>query len=105
MLKLDIGPRELVRTVWKGARGIHGEADFTEFLDLSLKAWAGRTEEEIRALAERLFKHEIAGRLHHETWRLAQTHKAMGHTLVVASSATRFQVEPMARELGADHAL
>jgi putative phosphoserine phosphatase/1-acylglycerol-3-phosphate O-acyltransferase len=29
----------------------------------------------------------------------------MGHTLVVASSATRFQVEPMARELEAPHAL
>jgi putative phosphoserine phosphatase / 1-acylglycerol-3-phosphate O-acyltransferase len=105
MLNLDIGPRELAQTLWKGARGIHGEEAFTEFLDLSLKAWAGRQEEEIRALSERLFKHEIAGRLHHETWRLAQTHKAMGHTLVVASSATRFQVEPMARELGADHAL
>jgi putative phosphoserine phosphatase / 1-acylglycerol-3-phosphate O-acyltransferase len=105
LLRLDLGPRELARTLWKGARGIHGEEDFAEFLDLSLQAWANRPEEEIRALAEKLFKHEIAGRLHHETWRLAQTHRAMGHTLVVASSATRFQVEPMAREIGAQHAL
>jgi putative phosphoserine phosphatase/1-acylglycerol-3-phosphate O-acyltransferase len=105
MLKLEIGPQELARTLLAAARGIHGEEDFTAFLDLSLKAWAGRSEEEMRALAERLFKHEIAGRLHHETWRLVQTHKAMGHTIVLASSATRFQVEPMARELGADHAL
>src|SRR5439155_6842232 len=34
-----------------------------------------------------------------------QEHQAMGHTLVLASSATRFQVEPMARELGADDVL
>jgi putative phosphoserine phosphatase/1-acylglycerol-3-phosphate O-acyltransferase len=72
---------------------------------MSLHAWTDRSEDDIRELAERLFKHEIAGRLHHETWRLAQTHKAMGHTLVLASSATRFQVEPMAREIGAQHAL
>jgi putative phosphoserine phosphatase / 1-acylglycerol-3-phosphate O-acyltransferase len=91
--------------LWAGARGIHSEEAFAEFLDLALQAWTGRPEEEIRDLAERLFKHEIAGRLHHETWRLAQTHRAMGHTLVLASSATRFQVEPMARELGAQHAL
>lgn len=105
LMKLDVGPRELARTLWTAARGIDDEEGFTEFLDLALEAWANRPEEEIRALAERLFKHEIAGRLHHETWRLAQTHRAMGHTLVLASSATRFQVEPMARELGADHAL
>lgn len=29
----------------------------------------------------------------------------MGHTIVIASSATRFQIEPIAREIGADFAL
>jgi len=72
---------------------------------MSLAAWKGQREEEMRALSERLFKHDIAGRLHHEVWRLAQAHRLMGHTVVLASSATRFQVEPMARELEADHAL
>lgn len=101
----DLGPRELARTLWAAARGVSDEEGFTEFLDMSLQAWADQPEDEVRELAEHLFKHEIAGRLHHEMWRLAQTHRAMGHTLVLASSATRFQVEPMARELGADHAL
>jgi putative phosphoserine phosphatase/1-acylglycerol-3-phosphate O-acyltransferase len=105
LFRLDLGPRELARTIVKGARGIHGEEHFAEFLDMSLQAWADRPEEEIRELSEKLFKHEISGRLHHEMWRITQTHKAMGHTLVVASSATRFQVEPMAREIGAQHAL
>jgi putative phosphoserine phosphatase/1-acylglycerol-3-phosphate O-acyltransferase len=105
LLSRDLGPRELARTLLAAARGISDEESFTEFLDMSLQAWAQQPEEEMRELAERLFKHEIAGRLHHEMWRLAQTHRAMGHTLVLASSATRFQVEPMARELGADHAL
>jgi putative phosphoserine phosphatase/1-acylglycerol-3-phosphate O-acyltransferase len=72
---------------------------------MSLAAWTDVPEAQMRELSERLFKHEIAGRLHHEMWRAAQTHAAMGHTLVLASSATRFQVEPMARELGVHHAL
>ncbi|HVS28152.1 MAG TPA: HAD-IB family hydrolase [Solirubrobacteraceae bacterium] len=102
---MDIGPVELARTLLASARGIGGEQDFADFLELSLAAWKGETEEAVAELGEKLFRDEIAGRLHHETWRLAEAHHAMGHTIVLASSATRFQIEPMARELGADHAL
>jgi putative phosphoserine phosphatase/1-acylglycerol-3-phosphate O-acyltransferase len=102
---LEIGPLELARTLLASARGIAGEQEFAEFLEEALGAWKGQAEETVTALSEKLFKNEIAGRLHHETWRLAEAHRAMGHTLVLASSATQFQVEPMARELGVDHAL
>jgi putative phosphoserine phosphatase/1-acylglycerol-3-phosphate O-acyltransferase len=105
MRGLDIGPIELARTLLATARGIDGEEDFGAFLSLSLAAWEGKAEEDMAALGEKLFKHEIAGRLHLETWRLVEAHRSMGHTIVLASSATRFQLEPMARELGADHAL
>jgi putative phosphoserine phosphatase/1-acylglycerol-3-phosphate O-acyltransferase len=102
---LEIGPVELARTLLAGVRGIGSAEEFEEFLKFSLAAWDGQREEAMTELSERLFKHEIAGRLHHEIWRLAEAHRAMGHTIVLASSATRFQVTPMARELGADHAL
>ncbi|MGI8921258.1 MAG: HAD-IB family hydrolase [Solirubrobacteraceae bacterium] len=102
---MDIGPIELAQTLLAGARGIGGEPDFAAFLNLSLAAWKDKPEEAMVALGEKLFKYEIAGRLHHEVWRLAEAHRAMGHTIVLASSATRFQVDPMARELGADHTL
>ena len=36
---------------------------------------------------------------------LVAAHRAKGHTIVVASSALPFQVEPLARELGVDHVL
>jgi putative phosphoserine phosphatase/1-acylglycerol-3-phosphate O-acyltransferase len=102
---IDIGPIELTQTLLASARGIDSAEAFADFLERALGSWKGKTEEEVAALGEKLFKNEIAGRLHHETWRLAEAHRAMGHTLVLASSATRFQLEPMARELGADHAL
>jgi putative phosphoserine phosphatase/1-acylglycerol-3-phosphate O-acyltransferase len=105
ILSLQLGPVELVRTLLHSARGITSEEEFAAFLELSLGAWKGRTLEEMRELGDRLFKHEIAGRLHAETWRLVQAHHAMGHTVVLASSATTFQVEPMAAELGAHHVL
>src|SRR3954451_2158817 len=101
----EIGPVELAKTLLGAARGIDSPEDFEEFLKMALGAWRGRSEEEVGAVGERLFKPEIAGRLHWEVWRLVEAHHAMGHRVVLASSATRFQVEPMARELAADHVL
>jgi len=102
---MEIGPVELAKTLLGAARGIDSGEDFEEFLKMALGAWRGHSEEEIGAIGERLFKHEIAGRMHWEAWRLVEAHHAMGHRGVLASSATRFQVEPMARELAVDHVL
>jgi putative phosphoserine phosphatase/1-acylglycerol-3-phosphate O-acyltransferase len=101
----EIGPIELSKTLWKAVRGIDGDDDFAAFLEMSLASWNGKTVEEMTELGEQLFKHDIAGDLHHEVWELIAAHHAMGHTIVLASSATRFQIEPMAREIGAHHAL
>jgi putative phosphoserine phosphatase / 1-acylglycerol-3-phosphate O-acyltransferase len=102
---LEIGPLEMARTVLAAVRGIEGGEDFAHFLDMSLAAWAGKPVEELEALSEQLFKHDVASRLHHEVWHLIEAHKRMGHTLVLASSATRFQVDPMARAIDADAVL
>ena len=75
----EIGPVELAKTLLGAARGIDSGEDFEEFLKMALGAWRGHSEEEIRGLGERLFKHEIAGRMHWEAWRLVQAHHAMGH--------------------------
>lgn len=103
--ELDVGPVELVRTVLSGMRGIRTDADFKEFLSITLATWKGRTEDELHALGAALFRDEIAGQLHPEVWELVEAHKARGHQVVMASSATRFQVQPMAEELGADRVL
>jgi putative phosphoserine phosphatase/1-acylglycerol-3-phosphate O-acyltransferase len=102
---LEIGPIEVVRTLLAAGRGIHSPEDFKAFLDISLGAWKGRPVEELEALGQSLFKHGIASRLHLEVWELIEAHRAKGHTLVLASSATRFQLQPAARELDVDYAL
>ena len=102
---LEIGLPEIVRTMIAAGRGINSEQDFADFLEISLGAWAGRPIEDIRELGEDLFKHQIASHLHLEVWQLAEAHRAMGHSLVLASSATNIQVDPMAHELQADYVL
>ena len=99
----DMGPAELLRMTWAGLRGVATQREFTELMNLSLAAYRGRTPDELAALGRSLFKHEIAAGLHTEVWELIEAHHEMGHTVVLASSATRFQIEPMARDVGADH--
>jgi putative phosphoserine phosphatase/1-acylglycerol-3-phosphate O-acyltransferase len=99
----DIGPTEAIAVLVASVRGIRDSDDFDAFLATALKAFGGRDESELFTLGQKLFTKEIAARLRPETWELAQAHRRAGHTVVMASSATRFQVEPMAREVGADH--
>lgn len=101
----DIGPLEAAQTLMLGLRGITSEADFERFVALGFTAWAGRSEDELTELGERLFAQQIAGRLFPEAWQLIRAHERMGHTLVLASSASRFQVEPAARAAGVEHVL
>jgi putative phosphoserine phosphatase/1-acylglycerol-3-phosphate O-acyltransferase len=101
----EIGPIELVKTLIMSLNGIHTTAEFEALLELSLGAWKGLPEESVETLSRKLFKEGIAQSLFPESWELVEAHRRMGHTLVLASSATRFQVEPMAEQLGIDHVL
>ena len=88
-----------------GIRGVTSEEDFEQFTELSMHTWAGRSEDELAELGERLFVQGISGSLYPEAWRLVEAHQRAGHTIVLASSATRFQVEPTARAMGVTHIL
>src|SRR5262252_4718331 len=100
-----IAPADLGQLLLTGLRGVTTEEDFERLTVLSMRVWAGRTEDELAELGERLFVQAISGSLYPEGWRLVEAHHRAGHTVVLASSATRFQVEPAARAMGAEHIL
>ena len=102
---LQIAPADLGRMLLTGLRGVTTEEDFERFTVLSMRAWAGRSEDELAELGERLFVQGISGSLYPEAWRLVEAHQRAGHTVVLASSATRFQVEPAARAMGVEYIL
>src|SRR6516164_11068046 len=101
----QIAPADLGQLLLTGIRGVTTEEDFERLTVLSMRVWAGRTEDELAELGERLFVQAISGSLYPEGWRLVQAHRRAGHTVVLASSATRFQVEPTARAMGVSHIL
>jgi HAD superfamily hydrolase (TIGR01490 family) len=102
---LQIAPADLGRMLLTGLRGVTTEEDFERFTVLGMRAWAGRSEDELAELGERLFVQGISGSLYPEGWRLVEAHRRAGHTVVLASSATRFQVEPAARAMGVEYIL
>src|SRR5262249_34227312 len=101
----QIAPSDLGQLLLTGIRGVPTEEDFERFTVLSMRAWAGRSEDELAELGERLFVQAISGSLYPEGWRLVEAHRRAKHTVVLASSATRFQVAPAARAMGVEHIL
>ena len=101
----ELGPDEFVRTMRAALGGPLDEAAFKDLMLEGIRGWVGRTDDDLIELGEQLFAQEIAGALFHGTWRLVRAHQNKGHTIVIATSATRMQVQPMARELGIDHVL
>ena len=101
----EIGAAEAVRTVRATLGGTLTEAEFTELMAGGVRGWQGRLEDDLLELGERLFAQEVAGNLFHEAWRLVKAHQRCGHTVIIATSATRLQVLPLANELGVEHIL
>ena len=56
-------------------------------------------------MGERLFGKNIRGLIYPEMRELVKAHQRQGHTVVLSSSASSYQVEPVARELGIEHVL
>ena len=100
-----VGPGELLGTLLNGARGTDSEADFERFVAVAFRAWGGHTEAEMSEVGKHLFENTLAGLIYPEAWQLIRAHEAKGHTLVIASSASKYQFEAAADALGVKHLL
>ena len=57
------------------------------------------------ALGERALHRALAAAVYPESRALVRAHQRKGHTVAIVSSATRYQIEPLARDLGIEHVL
>jgi len=79
--------------------------DFTGVLDQFTLAMAGHSDEEMWKLADEVFHKDLAGRLYPESRALLRAHQDKGHTVVLLSSATQYQLALVAEELGVEHVI
>ncbi|MBA3417598.1 MAG: HAD-IB family hydrolase [Geodermatophilaceae bacterium] len=96
----QLGPVEFLRSAVAGIDYRTRAAEGTRLFPQTVRAW-----QDLVDLGERLFRSAIAGRVYPEARELVATHREMGHTVVLASSATRYQAATLARDLDLDHVL
>ncbi len=82
-----------------------GRIEFVEFVNRAARDLAGRPEADNLAFGQKVFDKRVAQRIYPEARALVEAHRRRGHTLAVVSSATPYQAEPVARDLGIEHVM
>ncbi len=103
--KKQLGLREVSELLTFSLMKHPADIDFMELIENAIGRWKGMAEADIATLWEQIFVRDIAQTVFPEAWLLVQAHRRAGHTVAVASSATRWQIEPAAREFGIEHVL
>ncbi len=99
----EISVSEVVKTVRERINVERRGHDVSEMMRVGIQGQAGREADEMDAWARNVFSKKIAGMIYPDSRLLIEAHLRKGHTVVVASSATRPQIQATADDLGIDH--
>jgi putative phosphoserine phosphatase/1-acylglycerol-3-phosphate O-acyltransferase len=100
-----VDPQTMVRSLLAGLDMHLRGSDVTALMEIAAEAGKGRREEALIELGQRLFRERVAGTVYPEARAIVKAHQRKGHTVALASSATRFQAGPLASDLGIEHVL
>ena len=100
-----VNPTDFLEAIATTARFQLGQTGFSGFVAGTAGMLRGRTEAELEEMGEHIFTERLATEIYPESRALVQAHRHKGHTLAVVSAATRYQIEPLARELEIPHVL
>ena len=79
-----------------------GRSDYHQLLESTVGSLVGMSEAEMTELGERAFERRIRPIIYPAGRRVIDTHKSLGHEVVIITSASRYQAAPIARELSVD---
>jgi putative phosphoserine phosphatase/1-acylglycerol-3-phosphate O-acyltransferase len=82
-----------------------GATDNRDLIVRGFSEWAGHPVRQLEETGQRLFAAHFEENIYPEMRAIIEAHQRKAHTVVLASSAVRFQVEPTARHLGIEHLL
>ena len=77
-----------------------GNRDFEILTRISAAGIKGISEKQFTNLGEEIYKEHLASTIYPESRTLIASHLEKGHQVVIISAATRYQVTPIANELG-----
>jgi len=82
-----------------------GRQGFSAFVTSATASYRGMPESALVEIGEKIFTRELAASVYPEARALVRAHRERGHTVAIVSSALRYQVEPLARDLEIEHVL
>lgn len=100
-----MAPREIAESALGGLSFALGRTGFSGFMAAAAAAYRGLSERVMEEIGEEVFEKHLATQIYPESRALVQAHQEMGHTVAIVSSATRYQAEPLADNLGIEHVL
>ena len=101
----DMSPRELLGQLTAAWQYGVTNTDFTAVLTGSAKSLRGISDSVMKQTAREVYEQDLSGNVYPEARALVEAHLAKGHTVAIVSSATQYQVQHVAEELGIEHVL
>ena len=101
----DLNPRQFLELMRAMTNFGFGSLGFSGMMAINAQFMRGIEEQTYHDVGEALYRKQIARLIYPESRALVEAHLAKGHTVAIISSATPYQVEPAAADLGIDHVL
>lgn len=101
----DLSPRQFAEVARAATNFGLGNLGFSGMMAITAQFMRGIEEETYHEVGRALYTRQIARLIYPESRALVDAHLAKGHTVAIISSATRYQVEAAAADLGIEHVL
>ncbi|MCP3984495.1 MAG: HAD-IB family hydrolase [bacterium] len=98
-------PKEMVDTVRGTAGFALGRTGFSGLVGAATAAYRGLSEKSMQEIGQEVFEKHLVTSIYPESRALLRAHREKGHTIAIISSATPYQVDPIARELEVEHVM
>jgi len=98
-------PREAIEQLIAGWEYGLKVTDFPDIMAQTAASLRGISDSLLQETAMEIYEKELSGNIYPESRALVDAHIAKGHTVVIVSSASHYQVQHIAAELGIEHVL
>ena len=103
--RADLSPRELTELLAAMTSYGLGSIGFSGMMVAAAKMLRGVSEESYAEFGDEVYRKYLARQIYPEARALVEAHSRKGHTIAIISSATRYQIESAAADLGIDTVL
>ena len=101
----QMSPQELGTTFYGALSFALGRTGFSALMSATTAAYRGLAESMLEEVGEEGFVKHLATQIYPEARAIVEAHQEAGHTVAIITSATRYQAEPLARDMGIEHVL